>query len=253
VLRAMLMTWRYKHGARSMESVIAMSKLDGETRFERSSLPTKAQLDLHLDGQDFWALVQQLQLEGEVVDKLARAAHKVYCDKLAAPRGIQETANSEAARKNSSHLPFDQLPEDEKEQNRAQALDIPRKLAFAGCYMVPAVEGEPPFEFPPDVLEELASREHTRWMRPKTMDGWSYADKTDKPSKKHNCLLPWHKGDLAAYADFAGCLGDEELPEFEKEKDRTAVRDIATILNVTGYTIVEARSEAGRVPAAIHN
>jgi hypothetical protein len=84
----------------------------------------------------------------------------------------------------------------------------------------------------------------------KARDGWRYADEADKLKKLHNCMLPWHKGDLAAYADFVECLGDKELPEEEKDKDRTAVREIPTILKVAGYTIVEARSEAGRARAA---
>ena len=63
-------------------------------------------------------------------------------------------------------------------------------------------------------------------------------------------MLPWKEGELGAYADFAERLGDKELPEVEKNKDRAAVREIATILRVAGYTIVQARSEAGRVRAA---
>jgi hypothetical protein len=55
---------------------------------------------------------------------------------------------------------------------------------------------------------------------------------------------------LSAYADFADRLGDKELSEAEKDKDRAAVREIPTILKVAGYTIVEARSEAGRARAA---
>jgi hypothetical protein len=233
-----------------MESVIAMSQLEGKTRFERSSLPTKAQLDLHVDGLDFRALVQQLQLKGEVLEKLAKAAHKVYCDEQAALGWKYGPMKNEKNKENPSMGEFNQLPEDEKEQNRGQARDIPVKLAFAGCYMVPAVEGEPTFEFPLDVLEELASREHTRWMRQKTRDGWRYAPETDKPKLLHNCLLPWHKRDLVPHADSAEYLGTEELPEEEKEKDRIAVRKIAKILKDTGYTIVEARSEAGRARAA---
>jgi len=246
ILRAMLLTWRYKHGARSMESVIAMSQLEGKTRFERSSLPTKAQLDLHVDGQDFLARVQQLELDGEVLEHLAKAAHEVYCDEQTALGWKYGPHRNEATKENPSMVEFDQLPEDEKEQNRGQVRDIPSKLAYAGCYMVPARGGEPAFAFPDDVLEELASMEHTRWMRQKTTDEWRYGPETDKPRKLHKCLLPWRKGDLSPYAGFAEHLGTEELPEEEKEKDRTAVREIAAILNHAGYTIVGARSGAGR-------
>jgi hypothetical protein len=250
VLRALLQTWRYKHGARSMESVIAMSQLKGKTRFERSSLPTKAQLDLHVDGLDFRALVQQLQLKGEVLEKLARAAHEVFCAPLEKDGWKFGPEKNDKTKEHPFLKDFSLLPEEVKEQNRGQARDIPGKLAFAGCYMVPAVEGEPPFEFPKVVLEELASREHTRWMRQKARDGWRYGDKRDNEKKEQPCMLPWKVGELSAYVDFADRLGDKGLPEAEKDKDRAAVREIPTILKVAGYTIVEARSEAGRARAA---
>jgi hypothetical protein len=246
VLRAMLLTRTYRHGARSMESVIAMSQLAGKTRFERSSLPTEAQLDLHVDGQDFLARVQQLELDGETLERMARAAHAVYCAEQTALGWKYGPRRNEATKENPSLAEFDLLPKDYREQNRSQVRDIPAKLAYAGCYMVPARSGEPPFVFPDDVLEELASKEHTRWMREKIRDGWRYSPETDRARKLQKCLLPWRKGDLAPYAGFAEHLGAEELPEEEKEKDRTAVREIATILTHAGYTIVEARSKGER-------
>ena len=50
--------------------------------------------------------------------------------------------------------------------------------------------------------------------------------------------------------EFAEHLGAEELSEEEKEKDRTAVREIAKILAQAGYTIVEAR-KGERAKAAV--
>lgn len=250
LLRALLQTWRYKHGARSMESVIAMSQLEGKTRFERSSLPTKAQLDLHVDGLDFRALVQQLQLKGEVLEKLARAAHEVFCAALEKDGWKLGPEKNDKTKEHPFLKDFSLLPEEVKEQNREQVRDIPGKLAFAGCYMVPAVEGEPPFEFPKVVLEELASMEHTRWMRQKARDEWCYGENRNNEKKEHPGMLPWKVGGGFAYADFADRLGDKELPEAEKDKDRAAVREIPTILKVAGYAIVEARSEAGRARAA---
>jgi hypothetical protein len=146
---------------------------------------------------------------------------------------------------------FDLLPEDEKEQNRSQVRDIPAKLARAACYMVPARSGEPPFMFPDDALEELASMEHTRWMREKIRDGWRYSSDTDKTRKLHKCLLRWRAEESGLDADFAGRLGTEELPEEEKEKDRTVVRKIATILAHAGYTIAEARSKGRESGSAV--
>jgi len=177
-------------------------------------------------------------------------AHEVYCDEQEALGWKWGEKKNEETKENPSLVEWEKLPEEEKEQNRGQARDIPAKLAFAGCYMVPAADGEPPFEFPPALLEELASREHTRWMRQKARDGWRYGEPRDGAKRLHPCMLPWTKGELAAYADFADRLEDKELSEEEKDKDRIAVREIPTILKVAGYTVVEASSEAGRARAA---
>jgi hypothetical protein len=220
VLRALLETRVYRHGARSMESIIAMSRLASKTRFERSSLPTEAQLDLHVDGRDFLALVQQPELGGALLERLARAAHAVYAQaQTTLGRTVPE---------------FDALPENEQEQNRSQVRDIPAKLARAGCYMVPARGGEPPFTFPPDVLELLAQDEHQRWMEQKLNDGWIYGPgEKDETGRRHNCILPW-----------------DELPEQQKEKDRAAVSNITAILAHAGYTVVAGRGKRDQAEAA---
>ncbi len=212
VLRALLNTREFKHGVRSIESIIAMSQLAGNTSFERSNLPAEAQLDLHVDGQDFLALVQHIQLENSVMERLAEAAHEIYRQGVKA-RG-QET--------NASAVPFAELPEDLKEQNRGNVRDIPRKLAEAGYIMIPARSNEPPFNFPGDALEQLAESEHERWVEVKLGNGWKYGKKTNSALKTSQALLPWDK-----------------LSEEEKEKDRDLVRGIPKILARAGYTIVK--------------
>jgi hypothetical protein len=59
VTYAFLNVKQYKHGARSMESIINMSLLDGKRLFEQSSLPSKHLLDLHVDSDEFIDLVRR--------------------------------------------------------------------------------------------------------------------------------------------------------------------------------------------------
>lgn len=56
VLNAFLHIQQYNYGARSMEAIIKMSMLAGKSMFERSSLPTEAQLKLHVDAERFLEL-----------------------------------------------------------------------------------------------------------------------------------------------------------------------------------------------------
>lgn len=247
VLRAFLLVNSYRHGARSMESLLNMSQLNGKVRFERSSLPPKVQLELHVDGQNLLALVHQLKFNDLTVDNMAKEAHEIYCEQQIAEGWKFGTRKNELTRENPSLVDYDLLSDEEKEENRKQVRDIPGKLAYAGCTIVRTREGDQPFVFPTDLLEELAEREHMRWMRSKVDNGWRYAERTDKPKMLHNCMLPWEKGKLDDYVGFAERLGEEGLSEEEKEKDRSVVRGMIRILNVAGFTITGANSKAGQL------
>jgi RyR domain len=223
VLRALLKIGVYKHGARSIEALFAMSQLTSKTAFERSCLPSESQLDLHVDGKGFLSMVQQVELEGAMLESLAEAAHTVFCEGMKA-RGFQYGSETdESLKTHNALLPYAELPKDLKEANRLNVFDIPIKLASVGYIMIPARSNEPSFHFPGEYLEILAEAEHQRWMQSKREDGWTYASETNKAKKQHDCLVPW-----------------KELPEDEKEKDRDLVRGIPVILARAGYAVVRA-------------
>ena len=58
VLDALLRTTKYRHGARSMESIVTMSALKGRGTFEQSSLPPEHLLSMHVDARDFVELAE---------------------------------------------------------------------------------------------------------------------------------------------------------------------------------------------------
>jgi len=243
VLRALLRTGNYKHGVRSIESVIAMSELSRSQQFKRSCLPAAPQLDLHVDALEFQSLVQQIQLEGELLKRLAEAAHETFCDGLRA-RGYRYAKDTDERKKTHRFLiAYAKLPEEEKAQNRGNARDIPAKLAAAGYVMVPARSNEPPFNFPSADLERLAEAEHDRWMKAKIAAGYRWGPKTDPLKKRHKDLLRWRRPNSdeasARYTPIeAAALGRGLLPKKEKDKDRDLVRGIPRILARAGFTIV---------------
>jgi hypothetical protein len=213
VLRAFLQIGSYRHGVRSMEAIVTTSRLAGETSFQRSSLPSEAQLDLHVGGREFLALVQQLVLEEEeLLDRLSEATHEVFCEDL---RERGETTDA--------LVPWGELPDYLKEQNRAAVRDIPEKLAQIDHVMVPARSHDAPFDFPGEALEQLARAEHDRYVEMKLADGWRCGPQKDERLKTNPTLVPW-----------------EELSEDEREKDRAQVRGIPRILARAGYTVVRA-------------
>jgi hypothetical protein len=77
---------------------------------------------------------------------------------------------------------------------------------------------------PPEIrelTEMLAKNAHEVWAAQRIKDGWSYGVVRDDAAKKHPCLRPY-----------------EELPESEKEYDRsTALETIKLILKL-GYEIL---------------
>ncbi|MCJ7716317.1 MAG: RyR domain-containing protein, partial [Anaerolineales bacterium] len=227
VLKAFLHISKYKHGVRSIETILTMSQLASKTRFARSSLPSENQLDLHVDGQEFLALVQQVNLEGELLEKLAGIHHQIFCQQMEEKGYKYGPVTDDAGKTHSALLFWEDLPEDEKEQNRSAVRDIPQKLGRIGYVMIPARSNEPA-EFPKgeEDLELLSKMEHERWMTVKIKTGWVFAPETNKSQKQHSALVPW-----------------EDLPESEKDKDRDLVRAIPRLLTEIGYTVVDLNDE----------
>jgi hypothetical protein len=226
VLRAFLLTREYRHGARSMEAIVAMSQLAGKITYERSCLPSEAQVSLHVDGQDFSAVMQRMELNSYIIEKLAQVVHEIFCSDLENKGYKYGLVTDEEKREHSSLLPYAELPEDEKEQNRDSARDIQNKLKSVGFDITPALSNEAPGSFTDEEIEKLARMEHERWMKQKLADGWSYALETDKAKKLHKGLVAF-----------------EELPEEEKGKDRILVRGIPEILANAGYKMVKTAAK----------
>jgi hypothetical protein len=145
VLRALLLTSAYKHGARSMEAVIAMSALGGKTKFERSSLPSQAQMELHVDSVDFMTRMQELQLTEDIVEKLAEKTH------MLSP--VREEMG-----------PYVDLPDWEKDALRAFVRSIPPKLATLQYVMTPARLNADPAVLSSDVIAKLAPASSQQWL-----------------------------------------------------------------------------------------
>ncbi|MGQ9493985.1 MAG: RyR domain-containing protein [Anaerolineae bacterium] len=240
VLRAFLHVSSYKHGVRSMESIIAMSMLAGRSRFERSCLPSETQLNLHVNGLEFLALLQQPELTGELLEKLAAAVHHVCTESQKGRPDAPETAA----------MSYEQLPPHLKQQDRDNVLDMMRKLALIGCVMIPARGSIATFAFSEEDVEKLAEVEHERWLRAKIAAGWRHGPQRNDAEKTNPAMLPWRSLSAVQRAqlepDMAAAIGEEPLPKEEKEKDRALVRAIPEIVARAGYAIVKLQGEMAR-------
>jgi hypothetical protein len=211
VLRSLIGVKRYKHGTRSIESIIEMSMLNGRRSWEQAYLPAKEQLKLHLDEESFSRLLVSDVILGASRERLAEAIHERY---LADQRGRK-------AADDPSMQPWDRLDSGLKKSNRKQADQIQEMLRRVRCGLYPAVEeGALPYEFTPEEVELLAEMGHERWVSERGAEGWVYGEARDVDAKISPHLLPWG-----------------ELTEELKEYDREAVRGIPEFLAKAGFEV----------------
>ena len=71
-----------------------------------------------------------------------------------------------------------------------------------------------------DLIEILAKNTHEVWAESRIKDGWTYGVNRNDVLKKHPCLLPY-----------------EDIPESEKEYDKTISLSIIKLLIKLGYKI----------------
>ena len=162
---------------------------------------------------------------GGTHETLARAIHMEYVS--------QQTARGDTPQTNPSLVPWDDLPPRLQDANRHQADDVGFKLAALGCRLAPLTDWDADrFSFSPEEIEELAEKEHERWMKDYLSAGWVYAPGEKQNHKKtHPSLVPWG-----------------ELSEEEKDKDRDTIRSLPVFLARTGFQIERQRGaeERGR-------
>jgi hypothetical protein len=144
-----------------------------------------------------------MKIDAELVERLARAIHANYLAEFA-PDGPS----------------WDQLDDDLKEANRAQARDIGAKLKRIGADVSAGGNAAPAFTFSDEELDMLARAEHERWVAQRTRAGWHRGNRDDS-AKLHPSLVAW-----------------EELSELEQDKDRDAVRHIPDVLAEVGLRVV---------------
>jgi Trk K+ transport system NAD-binding subunit len=149
---------------------------------------------------------------GALVERLARAMHARFLVEYAGRSPAQD-----------SHLPWDQLDERYRADNRAQAEHIGTKLAEIGAIIVPAAPDLPPFtlsEGPGGEVEKLARLEHDRWLAARRQAGVTYGE--ERTARTHPDMIDWDAG----------------LDEDVKEKDRMFVRGLPAFLAAEGLAIV---------------
>ena len=159
----------------------------------------------------------------QVTENLAQAIHDDY-------GAIHESAARAAALGpgpggGPSLGPWNELPDEFKESNRAQARGIGEKLAVIGCLMVPAFDPTLDFAFDDEELQLLARLEHERWVTERTAQGFEQGPA--RHGKVRPDLVPW-----------------ERLSEEARAMNIEAVQRIPDMLARVGFQVL--RNGVGR-------
>jgi hypothetical protein len=209
VLRALIKIPRYRHGMRSLESLIDMSMLAGRETFEQSALPPAPQLELHVDAGAFMRLVARDTLVGAAREKVAKAIHDAFV-------ADNKTTKPE---EDPGMQPWDDLSEDYRESNLEQADWYRAYLDAVDCGFAPAGDDKPrQVEFTAAEVEELARLEHERWWAEKRAAGYVFGPSKSDKAKTHPCMVPW-----------------DQLSGEEREKDRQVVRAVPGRMAAAGF------------------
>jgi hypothetical protein len=222
VLNGFLGVPSYRYGIQSMNTILRMSSLSGKHEFQRSSLPSEAQLGLHVDAKTFMQLVRAPQLNHALRDTLAQGLYEAY--KKQRLKMAKDDEEREALKRDPSFREhWEDLREDLQESTRAQADDIPRKLRLINCYMARTDSGRRPGipRFSEDELDLLSEREHERWVSERLRKQWRLGQR-DPTERKTPFLVPW-----------------VDLEKQWRDVDRAMVECVPPLLAEAGYQIYQ--------------
>jgi hypothetical protein len=151
------------------------------------------------------------RIREDLADQLARAIHQTYVNNCA--------ARGDSPHLNHSMRPWEQLPDDLRQSNLAQAAHIGVKLDAIDCAVVPESATAPDFAFSEAEIELLAEMEHRRWAQERLAHG--YVHGPNREGKQHPDLVDW-----------------QYLSETARDKDREAVGELPLILGQAGFQIL---------------
>jgi hypothetical protein len=183
VLRALLKVPEYKHESRSMEAILEMSMLNNAKKWEQSHLPSKEQLKLHVDEEQFSRLLMQEEFFSEKIEKLSKelqAKHIPVYENTEKPNG-------------SNKKSCDLLTEEEKIYVKHQVRNIPIALHRINYDVISVKEKPEAIKFTEKELNILGEYEHKCSSLGKKESGWIYGNTIDEKKKTHPSLVSWDK------------------------------------------------------------
>ena len=181
VLRALLKVPRYKHESRSMEAILEMSRLTNAVKWEQALLPSKEQLSLHVDEEQFYRYLMSDTFFSEKVDSIAAALyHKraLLCE-------------GDRKEKIDNGKKWDHINEEVKDYIHHQVRHIPAALNKINYELISVDERPESIQFSNHEVDMIAEYEHERISLEKKEAGWKYGIDYDEDKKTDPMLVSW--------------------------------------------------------------
>lgn len=181
ILRAMLKIPRYKHESRSMEAILEMSMLINASKWEQAYLPSKEQLKLHVDEDEFTRLLMHEAFFSEKIGKMAKDLHQKHRE-----------MHDESELERFSYLkPWNQLSPLAKESVKNMVRYIPSALQKINYEIISVKDRPEEISFTQRELEILGAYVHRLWCLEKKEAGWMFGEMKDEGLHTHTCLVSW--------------------------------------------------------------
>ena len=149
IVQAMLLVPTYQFGARSMETILKMSRCENGV-LGPTDLPLGSQLAAHVPVRAFTSLLLLDVIENSTEGEIARRIHAEYCESM-----------GDKGKNRPNRKPWEQLSPHFKLSNINQAMSYREKLALIGCEMRPVEAGKAPRKrFTDSEILTMARQEH---------------------------------------------------------------------------------------------
>jgi hypothetical protein len=155
---------------------------------------------------------------GCMYETMARAIHNIYIE--------NERNKGNTLKENPSMVPWEELPNDLKESNRAQAQNIWSRLRAIGYDLRLSNAWHPePYQFNQNETKEMAELEHERFVKERLKQGWKLGPR-DLMKKTNPTLKPF-----------------AELPADEQQKDFLFASNTSLIISRAGFEVYRINKE----------
>ena len=225
MLSALLSVSEYRHGSRSLEFILDMSRLTEVNRFTPSCLPIDEQLDIHLDVGDFRKRLAYEQMMGDYEERYAAVAHENRRRRRLdeAEKTRMDADELRALMEDPDMAPWEELEESRKREYYSQIHYLGVQLQDYGSALGvrPILPGasDSVTELYGPILEELSEMEHRRWTLEREKEGWRLGP-FDSDAKT--------RPEMTSY---------DELSETDRENIRLIVRAIPENLSAIGFEL----------------